>query len=111
MNTIVMMRNDAGSGAGSRGGHIIGRTKSGKPIYMGKKPGTTFGKNIHIHTEPDKFADQHIHWNASDHKEAARLCHPMPRYFLARQKYKSCIKNWRRVKLQNDRDTGHHTRA
>ncbi len=33
-NTIVMMRNDVGSGAGSRGGKVIGRTKSGKPIYM-----------------------------------------------------------------------------
>lgn len=33
MNTIVMMRNDAGTGAGSRGGKIIGRTKTGKPIY------------------------------------------------------------------------------
>ena len=35
MNTIVMMRprNDVGGGAGSRGGKIIGRTKTGKPIY------------------------------------------------------------------------------
>ena len=34
MKTLLFMRNDAAHGGeGSRGGKIIGRTKSGKPIY------------------------------------------------------------------------------
>ncbi len=37
MNTIIHMRNDAGSGAGSRGGKIIGRTRTGNPIYENHK--------------------------------------------------------------------------
>ncbi len=54
MNTIVMMRNDVGTGAGSRGGKVIGRTKTGKPIYMN-------------HNHPS-----HGDFNAGDHKDAAK---------------------------------------
>ncbi len=64
------LRVDAG-GEGSKGGHVVGHTTSGKPIYMGKKPGKPFSKNMHISTEPDSFADQHTHWNARDHEQAA----------------------------------------
>lgn len=39
MNRTVILKNDAG-GEGSRGGHIIGHTTSGKPIYSdAKHPG------------------------------------------------------------------------
>ncbi len=55
MNTIVMMRNDAGTGAGSRGGKVIGRTKSGKPIYMN-------------HNHPS-----HSLFSPKDHDEAAKI--------------------------------------
>lgn len=34
MNTVIHMRRDVGSGEGSKGGKVIGRTKTGKPIYM-----------------------------------------------------------------------------
>ncbi len=46
-------RYDAGTGAGSRGGNVIGRTRSGKPIYQN-----------HGHPEHNNF-------NAPEHTEAA----------------------------------------
>ncbi len=40
MNIITGLRVDAGGGPGSRGGRVIGKTKSGKPIYdTHKHPG------------------------------------------------------------------------
>ena len=67
---IIGLKVDAGSGPGSRGGHVIGHTTSGKPIYLGKKPGKPFSKNINISTDQESFADQHIHWSSKDHEEA-----------------------------------------
>ncbi len=51
MNTIMMMRNDAGTGAGSRGGKVIGRTKSGKPIYMNHNHPSHKGFTAQDHSE------------------------------------------------------------
>lgn len=51
----LMMK--AKSGEGSRGGHIIGHTKSGKPVYSGKKA---------EHKDYKEFTSQ-------DHKDAASL--------------------------------------
>ena len=48
-------KQDAGVGAGSRGGHIIGRTKSGKPLYMN-------------HKHPS-----HKEFSSRDHSQAAEL--------------------------------------
>ena len=54
MKTIIHMRprTDVGSGPGSRGGKIIGRTKSGKPIYAS-------------HNHPT-----HKEFSSSDHRDA-----------------------------------------
>ena len=57
MNTVVMMRNDAGEG--SRGGKIVGHTSSGKPIYA---LGTSSG-----------LALQHNQFTPKDHEEAANI--------------------------------------
>lgn len=44
---------DAGSGPGSRGGHVIGKTSSGKPIYA------------------SAYHREHGNFNSEEHKEAA----------------------------------------
>lgn len=56
--TIVRMEKAAKSGEGSRGGHVIGHTKSGKPIY-----GDAFGTD-------KQFAEHHKGWSAMDHYDA-----------------------------------------
>lgn len=50
---LRLKREDAGTGAGSRGGHVIGKTSSGKPIY-----------DSHGH-------EGHKGFSAQDHHEAA----------------------------------------
>ena len=62
-NTILHMRNDAGSGAGSRGGKVIGRTKSGKPIYMNHKHPSHGG-----FTKDEHFEAADLHQSASNKK-------------------------------------------
>ncbi len=59
MNTIVMMRNDAGEG--SRGGKIIGHTSGGKPIYMNH--GHTSHKSFtrEEHNEAADVHTKHLH--------------------------------------------------
>lgn len=52
-------KQDAG-GEGSRGGKIIGRTKSGKPVYGS-------------HSSHVGFANDQNHLNAEEHGEAAKL--------------------------------------
>ncbi len=54
---ITGLKVDAGTGPGSRGGHVVGKTKSGKPIY------SAFG-----HAGHGKFS-------MSDHIEAANIHH------------------------------------
>ena len=75
--TIRQLRVDAGTGEGSRGGKVIGRTKSGKPVY-----------NYFGHPEHRKF-------NASEHGDAGRIAmeyaqrpekmHPETRKFFVGQ--------------------------
>lgn len=48
-------------GPGSRGGHILGTTRSGKPVYAG---------NSHAHYGKDGFAKQHKHFTRQDHLDA-----------------------------------------
>ncbi len=50
---INNLKVDVGSGPGSRGGHVIGKTSSGKPIYMNAKH------------------PSHGDFTAKDHREAA----------------------------------------
>lgn len=52
---LRLQREDAGTGAGSRGGHVIGKTSSGKPIYAS-----------HGHPE-------HAGFSSRDHDRAANL--------------------------------------
>lgn len=54
MRYVSILRNDQATGAGSRGGVIIGETKSGKPIYVN-------------HEHP-----AHEHFSLQDHKDAQK---------------------------------------
>lgn len=53
----------AGTGEGSRGGHVIGHTSSGKPIYASNHPSYKAGA----------FKEAHKDWTVAEHTEAANL--------------------------------------
>ncbi len=60
---IILMRPrlDAGSGAGSRGGRVIGRTKSGKPIYAtGNRGKNSAGWTPDDHRDAKKHHDREV---------------------------------------------------
>lgn len=74
----VMMRHDAGEG--SRGGKIIGHTKSGKPIYMN-----------HSHSSHTSFTEH-------EHRQAAALHDREGRVSLAEDpsnENKKTAKHWK----------------
>lgn len=65
-------------GEGSRGGHVTGHTKSGKPIYEDNHEigSTESGKPIYArHDHPD-----HSHFTRKDHSDAVRAHHSQAFY-------------------------------
>lgn len=62
--TIVRMEKAAKSGEGSRGGHIIGHTKSGKPIYKTHGEGHHAKAHPHI-AEAVRAAASDVGWHHS----------------------------------------------
>lgn len=69
----------AGTGEGSRGGHIIGHTASGKPIYGEKKPNlrTAIAAAMHSHpaTKAAYEASKHAYDKASFQRDTGPLEH------------------------------------
>lgn len=59
---------DAGGGAGSRGGKIIGHTKSGKPIYFSRGSHQGAGSEAHTST-----MSKHAGFSSDEHREASKL--------------------------------------
>lgn len=64
-------RQDAG-GEGSRGGHIIGHTSSGKPIYRANDVATHYAVSTGQKGSLKRFKSAHQDWTSADHKEAAK---------------------------------------
>ena len=58
-------------GEGSRGGHVVGHTSSGKPIYFaGKGP----YKNMHYGQNVEKTAKRRFPgWTPEEHEQASRF--------------------------------------
>ena len=57
----------SGHGEGARGGHIVGHTKSGKPIYANSH------QNFRSRSKGVSFHEEHKDFNHQDHKDAAAL--------------------------------------
>ena len=68
------------TGEGSRGGKVIGRTSSGKPIYAGKREankgtlgGASIGRTSTGRKVYAKGSTVHEGWTKGDHEEAAAM--------------------------------------
>jgi hypothetical protein len=64
---VGMMKKAAKKGEGSRGGHIIGHTRSGKPIYATRSP--------------REFYSRHRGFTKQDHRDAAHNHRKRSRFF------------------------------
>ena len=86
--TVAMMRRDA-TGEGSRGGVVIGRTSTGKPIYMN-------------HSHPG-----HANFSKDDHKDAARVHHRRERLFKGKRREQTSTENKNSIPIHNAEGTKH----
>ena len=74
---ITGLKVDAGAGPGSRGGKIIGHTKSGKPVYMNHNhpshkefTATEHIQAKNVHFAASKMGNKEAHKKAMDHHQA-----------------------------------------
>jgi len=82
-----LMKKAMGGGEGSRGGHVIGHTRSGKPIYDPRHPSN----------RPGKFREAHQGWSAGDHRDASEL------HYAAAKKLKGRLSRMRYATSQHTR--------